>query len=83
MTSCIRLSLLLALLSAAGCVSHDYANTELLGAATQHNMALQSVRELDAPNMQGVDGGHGGRAGQPVSKLRNGEAEDLSPMSGS
>ncbi len=72
-----------ALLHLAGaCSSHDFGNARLLGAATDHNMQLQAIREIDAPNLKGVEGGEGGRAGEPIRRLRDGKAEELSPMSG-
>lgn len=70
------------LLSAGACASHDFGNVEQLGAATDHNMQLQAIRDLDEPNLKGVEGGEGGRAGEPVRRLREGKAEELSPMSG-
>ena len=66
----------------AGCASHDFGNVELLGAASDHNLRLQSIRDVDAPNLKGVEGGEGGRAAAPIERLREGQAEDLSPMSG-
>lgn len=67
-------ALILCALSAAGCASHDYRDVELLGAATDRNIALQSVRDVDTPNYKSIDGGEGGSSAKAVAALRDEKA---------
>ncbi len=66
-------ALILCALSAA-CASHDYRDVELLGAATDRNIALQSVRDVNTPNYQSIDGGEGGSSAKAVAALREEKA---------
>lgn len=61
----------------AGCMTHDMGGDWRMGAATDHNIAQHAVREVDAPNMEGVEGGAGGRSGAPVKVLRDEGAKAL------
>lgn len=59
---------------AAACASHDQRDVQLLGAATEANIALQSVRDVDAPNYKAIEGGEGGSSAQAVVALREEKA---------
>lgn len=63
----------------AGCASHDYQDVRLLGAATSHNIALQSVRDVDTPNPLMIEGGEGGAPARAVSALRSSSSERAAP----
>ena len=67
-------ALILCALMAAGCASYDYRDVELLGAATERNIALQSVRDVATPNYKSIDGGEGGSSAKAVAALREGKA---------
>jgi len=55
----------------AACASHDYRDIDLLGDATDQNIALHSVRDVDKSNYGGRDeGGQGETGAQAVSALR-------------
>lgn len=67
------------MLCLGGCASHDYQTVNLLGSATAHNIALQSVRDVDTPNPLEVEGGEGGSPARAVSALRNSSSERAAP----
>lgn len=62
-----------------GCASHDYQTVNLLGSATAHNIAIQSVRDVNTPNPLEVEGGEGGAPARAVSALRGGSGERAAP----
>ena len=69
----------LVLVSAAisACANFDHQDEFLLGEATRHNIALQSVRNPDEPNTAKVEGQSGERAVLAVQRLNNGETAPL------
>ncbi|MCI4643725.1 MAG: hypothetical protein MRY64_02960 [Hyphomonadaceae bacterium] len=70
-----KTSLILVLCALTGaCASHDYRNVDLLGDATDKNIALQSVRDVAAPNYKAIEGGEGGSSAQAVAALRGEKA---------
>lgn len=54
----------------AGCASHDYRDVEILGAATEHNIQMHSVRDVTLPNKKVGDGGQGSTGANAVAALR-------------
>ncbi len=60
-----------------GCASFDRQDRFLLGEATRQNIALQSVRDPDAPNHDKVEGQSGERAVLAVQRLNKGETTPL------
>ncbi|MEO0465778.1 MAG: hypothetical protein AAF216_04490 [Pseudomonadota bacterium] len=48
--------IIFALIGVVGCASHDRQNVHLLGEATEHNAAVQSVRDLDEHDLRPVEG---------------------------
>lgn len=69
----VRASLVLLTLLVTGCASHDATDRYLLGAATSHNIAVQSVRPVNQPEARPVEHGPGAglgaanRPGQAIS----------------
>lgn len=61
------------MISLSGCVNHDYQGDRLLGAATEQNIQLLSVRDADRPNHQEIDGGQGSTGANAVAALRGGQ----------
>lgn len=68
--------------SAVGCASYDQQDVTLLGGATDHNIALHSVRDVDLPNELAVEGGRGGSGADAVGALRAGKRQGASPRGG-
>ncbi len=64
-------------LALSGCMTHDLGTDWRMGVATEHNIAQQAVRETDEVNLEGVEGGAGGRGGAPVKALREEGAKAL------
>lgn len=54
------------------------ADNYMLGAATQQNAQLQSVRDVNLPNSKAVESTSGVRAARAVQALNNGEMKDVS-----
>lgn len=48
--------ILLGLSTLSGCASHDHQNDYILGEATAHNQAVQSVRDLEERDERTVEG---------------------------
>lgn len=68
----------------AGCASnHDQHGEFILGAATDANIAKQSIRSVEVPNSQGLTGQSGERAVAAITRLNSGEQEELSSVSAS
>jgi type IV pilus biogenesis protein CpaD/CtpE len=79
-------SVLLAIggLALAGCASnHDQQDDFILGAATDKNIATQSIRSVDVPNSKGLTGQSGERAVAAITRLNSGEQTELSDVSSS
>ncbi|MEO0881603.1 MAG: hypothetical protein AAFY34_02610 [Pseudomonadota bacterium] len=64
-------------------VSHDFQTERLLGGATAHNIAAQSIRPVDLPNSAGLTGQSGERAVTAITRLNTREPADLSDVSAS
>ncbi len=62
---------------------HDLQSARLLGGATGHNIAAQSIRPVDLPNANGLTGQSGVRAVSAIARLNSGEARELSDVSSS
>lgn len=58
--------------------NHDSQAGFLLGAATDRNVATQSIRAADVPNSNGLTGQSGERAVAAIDRLNSGEKPDLS-----
>ncbi|MEL6473075.1 MAG: hypothetical protein AAFU66_08795 [Pseudomonadota bacterium] len=54
----------------AGCVSPDRSDDFVLGAATDANIAMHSVRDVTLPNDAPVTGKRGADAGAAVNQLK-------------
>lgn len=68
----------------AGCASnHDQQDNFILGAATDKNIATQSIRSVDVPNSKGLTGQSGERAVAAIARLNSGEQTELSDVSAS
>ena len=61
----------------AACASHDHQELRLLGAATEMNIATQSVRNVDLPNSREVESTSGVRAANAVKALNEGKQKPL------
>lgn len=48
--------ILLGLTTLSGCASHDHQNDYILGEATAHNQAIQSVQDMDERDERTVEG---------------------------
>lgn len=70
MTRCIFL--IAAIVTLSACQTPLGGQTQF-GRATTANIALQSVRPITPNNHTDIEGGSGGRAGQAVERLRDGE----------
>lgn len=67
-----------------GCAStHDHGEDFILGAATDKNIATQSIRSVDVPNSKGLTGQSGERAVAAITRLNSGEQAELSDVSSS
>jgi|GEM_PF-2058835 len=82
--------LLLAALCFSACASQggtgydpDHQKKFVLGAATDRNIALQSIRAVDVPNSKGLSGQSGERAVSAITRLNSGERTELSDISSS
>lgn len=62
---------------------HDLQATRLLGGASDHNIAAQSIRPVDLPNSNGLTGQSGERAVSAIARLNSGEGRELSEVSAS
>jgi len=62
---------------------HDHSGQFVLGEATDHNIAAQSVRSVDVPNSTGLSGQSGERAVAAINRLNTGEQPELSDVSAS
>lgn len=62
---------------------HDLQAARLLGGATAHNIAAQSIRPVDLPNSNGLTGQSGVRAVSAIARLNSGEVRELSDVSSS
>jgi|GEM_PF-2639992 len=71
----IRTVSLLAVLGLSACETGPLGGEARFGAATEANIANQSVNPQAANPNTNLRGGEGGRAGQAVERLREGEAE--------
>ena len=68
----------------AACASdHDHTGNFILGGATDHNIAAQSIRSVDVPNGNGLTGQSGERAVAAITRLNTGEQPELSRVSAS
>ena len=61
----------------------DHQKQFLLGAATDRNIAAQSMRPADVPNSKGLTGQSGERAVAAITRLNSGERTELSDTSAS
>ncbi|MEO1406842.1 MAG: hypothetical protein AAFV54_10180 [Pseudomonadota bacterium] len=64
-------------------VSHDFQTERLLGGATAHNIAAQSIRPVDLPNSNGLTGQSGTRAVTAITRLNTREPVEFSDVSAS
>jgi len=64
-------------------VSHDFQTERLLGGATAHNIAAQSIRPVDLPNSTGLTGQSGVRAVTAITRLNTREPAEISDVSAS
>ncbi|MEL7129675.1 MAG: hypothetical protein AAGK23_09015 [Pseudomonadota bacterium] len=64
-------------------LDHDFQKVRLLGGATDHNIAAQSIRPVDVPNSRGLTGQSGVRAVSAIARLNSGETAELSDVSAS
>ncbi len=62
---------------------HDHHGGFILGAATDKNVAAQSIRSVDIPNSKGLTGQSGERAVAAIDRLNSGDQPDLSDVSAS
>lgn len=61
----------------SACASFDNQDRFVLGEATQNNIALQSPRDVDLPNMKRVETISGVRATRNVKALNEGKTKAL------
>lgn len=73
----IRLLTIASLAALGACAGGPLGGDARFGAATEANIANQSVNPRAANPDTTIPGGEGGRAGQPVERLREGQAEEL------
>lgn len=59
------------------CASFDHQDVSLLGGANEHNIAAQSVRDVNLPNSRDVESSSGVRAAKAVKALNEGKTQDL------
>jgi len=59
------------------CASHDHQDVYLLGAATEQNIAAQSVRDVNLPNSRQIESTSGVRAANAVKALNEGKPKEL------
>lgn len=68
----------------SGCATnHDQQDDFILGAATEKNIAAQSIRPIDLPNSKGLSGQSGERAVAAIARLNSGDQPELSDVSSS
>ena len=80
------MTLFAALLTLPGCAAnHDYHGEGgfILGAATEKNIATQSIRSVEVPNSKGLTGQSGERAVAAIARLNSGDQPELSDVSAS
>lgn len=78
------LTLTATVLVLAGCATnHDEQGGFILGAATEKNLAKQSIRAIDVPNSKGLTGQSGERAVAAIARLTSREQPELSDVSAS
>lgn len=63
------------------CASFDHQDVSLLGGANEHNIAAQSVRDVNLPNSREVDSSSGVRAVKAVKALNEGKTQELGQAS--
>ncbi|MEM9670618.1 MAG: hypothetical protein AAF950_17010 [Pseudomonadota bacterium] len=64
-------------------VSHDFQTERLLGGAVTQNIAAQSIRPVDLPNSEGLQGQSGIRAVAAITRLNSREPAEISDASAS
>jgi hypothetical protein len=58
------------------CASFDHQDVSLLGGANEHNIAAQSVRDVNLPNSREVESSSGVRAAKAVKALNEGTRQE-------